>query len=187
MIVGAVVGVVIALLIVSPLGKSSGGHFNPGVSVSFWLMGALPAAEVALYLIAQLTGSMLGTGLARLIWGGVIDRQEIAYAVIQPHTGWDQTSVCVVEAGSIVVLMCAVACMLASKASSWTPLVVGVVIALLIALTGPWTGGSFNPARQFGPALLSGQTRLLWCYLVAPIVGAVLVGVGYRFLSQRRN
>jgi glycerol uptake facilitator-like aquaporin len=186
-IVGSVVGVLVALLIVSPLGRRSGGHFNPAVTVSFWLMGALPAEDVAAYIAAQLVGSLSGTALGRLVWGGVIARPEVAYAVVQPRSGWSVASVFLVEAGSVVVLMGGVAFFLGRQAlSSWTPLLVGVVVALLIGATGPWTGGSFNPAREFGPALLSGRTAFLSCYLAAPLAGAVLVAASYHLVRTRR-
>jgi glycerol uptake facilitator-like aquaporin len=186
-IVGVVVGALLALLIVSPLGRRSGGHFNPAVTVSFWLMGALPAVDVAPYIAAQLIGSLSGTAVSRLIWGGVIADPSVAYGVVQPHEGWSVASVVLVEAGSVVVLMGGVAFFLARPAlRAWTPLLVGVVVAAVIGTTGPSTGGSFNPARQFGPAILSGRTAFLWCYLAAPLAGAVVVGASYRLMATRR-
>jgi uncharacterized membrane protein YeaQ/YmgE (transglycosylase-associated protein family) len=83
-------------------------------------------------------------------------------------------------------------CLAPPSSSAFTPLVqrtprlVGAVVAVLIGVTGPWTGGSFNPARQFGPALLSSQTAFLWSYLVAALTGAVSTAAAYRLIGTRR-
>lgn len=186
-IVGVSVGTLLVLLIRSPVGRRSGGHFNPAVTVSFWLMGALPAEDVAPYLGAQLLGSVAGTGLASLIWGPALSGSAVAYGVIQPAGGATQPTVFLVEAGSIVILMAAVAFFLARPAlAGWTPWVVGAVVAVLIAATGPWTGGSFNPARQLGPAWLSGETGCLLCYLVGPVTGAAFLGAARRLAHSER-
>jgi glycerol uptake facilitator-like aquaporin len=173
-LVGLAVGILLWLLIISPLGRSSGGHFNPAVTVSFWLLGALPGKDVAPYATAQLLGSVAGTALGRLLWGPIVRHSPIAYAVIQPARGTTALLVLIVEAVSIVLLMAAVTFFLARPAlARWTPAVVGVAVAALISATGAWTGGSFNPARQLGPALLSDQPAFLAIYLVGPLAGAL--------------
>jgi glycerol uptake facilitator-like aquaporin len=73
-VVGLAVGILLWLLIVSPLGRSSGGHFNPAVTLSFWLLGALPGEDVAPYAAAQALGSAAGTALGRLVWGAIVSR-----------------------------------------------------------------------------------------------------------------
>jgi Major intrinsic protein len=73
-VVALTVGTLLGLLIISPLGRSSGGHFNPAMTVSFWLLGALPGADVAPYVTAQALGSVTGTALGRLVWGPIVSR-----------------------------------------------------------------------------------------------------------------
>jgi glycerol uptake facilitator-like aquaporin len=163
-------------LIVSPIGRSSGGHFNPAVTVSFWLLGALPGEDVAPYVAVQTLGSIAGTALGRLVWGAIVSRSPIAYPVIQPAHGSTQPLVFTVEAVSVIVLMGAVTFFLARPTLvRWTPVVVAVAVAVLISVTGAWTGGSFNPARQLGPALLSGQPAFLASYVIGPLAGALAV------------
>ena len=186
-LVGLAVGILLWLLIISPLGRSSGGHFNPAVTVSFWLLGALPGEDVAPYVTAQLLGSVAGTALGRLLWGAIVSRPPIAYAVIQPAGGSTQLLVLIVEAVSIMLLMAAVTFFMARPAlARWTPAVVGVAVATLISATGAWTGGSFNPARQLGPALLSGQHAFLTGYIVGPLAGALAVAALRRSYATKR-
>jgi glycerol uptake facilitator-like aquaporin len=185
--VGLAVGILLFLLIISPLGRSSGGHFNPAVTVAFWLLRALPGEDVAPYVTAQALGSVAGTALARLVWGAIVSRSPVAYAVIQPARGSTQLLVFILEAASIIALMAAVTFFLARPALvRWTPAVVGVAVAALISTTGAWTGGSFNPARQLGPALLSGQHAFLACYLVGPLAGALAVAALRRPYARKR-
>jgi hypothetical protein len=68
-VIGVLSGVILIGLILAPAGRRSGGHMNPAVTVGLWLMDAFPGRSVPLYVLAQLAGSMAGTGLARLLWG----------------------------------------------------------------------------------------------------------------------
>jgi glycerol uptake facilitator protein/aquaporin Z len=65
------------------------------------------------------------------------------------------------------------------------PYVIGLSVGLVIGVLGPRSGGSINPARQFGPAAFSGQTTDLWIYLFAPILGAVLGAAVHGLLVRR--
>jgi glycerol uptake facilitator-like aquaporin len=72
-----------------------------------------------------------------------------------------------------IVLLVGV-CLAVPRLAPFVPWIVGGAIGLAITVLGTSTGGSVNPARQFGPAVLSGQTRFLWVYLLAPMAGAML-------------
>jgi glycerol uptake facilitator protein/aquaporin Z len=88
-----------------------------------------------------------------------------------------------VEAASMAAIIVIVALFLGSpKLASKVPFTVGTCIGLVIFSLGPVTGGVVNPARQFGPAVISGQTQLLWVFLLAPLVGGFLAPVIHRFL-----
>jgi glycerol uptake facilitator-like aquaporin len=90
------------------------------------------------------------------------------------------------ECGCMIALTVLVGNFLAYPAyNRWLPETIALAVALIIFLLGPITGGIVNPARQFGPAVLAGQTTDLWIYLTAPIVGAVL-GAGLHHLLYRR-
>jgi glycerol uptake facilitator-like aquaporin len=150
-IVGLVVGIVLSLLIVSPLGRRSGGHLNPAITIAFWRLGAFPRRDVAGYVAAQLAGSVAGTALARLVWGSGASREPVRFGVVQPEAGLGWPAVFATEAVSVVALVALVAFLLACpELARWTPWAVGAVVGLIIAATGASTGGSFNPARAFG-------------------------------------
>jgi glycerol uptake facilitator-like aquaporin len=173
--VGASVAILIAGLILSPPGKASGGHMNPAISLAMWRFGVFPGAGVVPYVIAQLLGSVLGVLVARAVWGPVVAEPSVAYAVLQPGPGWSDAELFVAETASMAFIVLLVGIFLAaSRLAPFVPWIVGVAIGTAIATLGTSTGGSVNPARQFGPAALSGQTRFLWAYLLAPMVGALI-------------
>lgn len=183
-VIALIVAAAILVLIRSPWGRLSGAHLNPAVSFALWLMGAFPAQAVAPYMAAQLAGSLAGTELARMVWGPAVS--AVGFGAVRPAAGWDGAAVFAAEAGCLVALTLLVGFFLANpSANRRLPVTLAGATALIIALLGPRSGGSTNPARQFGPALLSGQRIDLADYLVAPLVGA-LCGAGIHLLLVRR-
>ncbi len=173
-IVGAAVAVLLAGLIKSPPGTISGGHMNPAISLAMWRFGGFPAAGILPYVTAQLLGSVFGVVAARAIWGGVVKHPPVLYAVIQPATKWSAAPLFFAEAVGMGVIVFTVGYFLSvPRLAPLVPWLVGTLIGLGIAMLGTQTGGSLNPARQFGPAaVVSGHTDKLWVFLVAPMVGA---------------
>ncbi|MFS4092579.1 MIP/aquaporin family protein [Streptomyces sp. AF1A] len=185
-VVGMMIGIVLVLLIVSRPGRCSGAHMNPATSLALWLMGAFPGRYVPVYAAAQLAGSVAGTALGRLCWGPVVGRSAIRYAAVRPGPGWNTAMVMLAEAGCLMLVVLMVGFFLCRPdISRRLPYAVGAATVVIITVLGGWSGGSANPARQLGPALLSGGTRLLWVYLVAPLIGASL-GAAIHCLLQRR-
>jgi glycerol uptake facilitator-like aquaporin len=175
LIVGAGVGVLLTGLIKSPLGKISGGHTNPAISLAMWRFGVFPAAGILPYIAAQLLGSVFGVMAARAIWGTVVEQPPVLYAVIQPALGWSAAPLFFAEAVGMGVIVFTVGYFLSNpRLAPFVPWLVGTLIGLGIAILGTQTGGSLNPARQFGPAVISGHTEKLWVFLLAPMVGAEL-------------
>jgi glycerol uptake facilitator-like aquaporin len=172
-IVGAAVAVVLAGLILSPPGRASGGHTNPAISLAMWRFGVFPGAGVIPYSIAQLLGSVLGVIAARLVWGHIVAEPPVIYAALQPGPGWSIWELFLVEGlGMTVIALVVGLCLAVQRLTSFVPWIVGSLVGVGIALLGTATGGSLNPAREFGPAVVSGQTRFLWAYLLAPMFGA---------------
>src|SRR5580700_4277471 len=166
-IVGAAVAVVLAGLIRSPPGRASGGHTNPAISLAMWRFGVFPGAGVIPYSIAQLLGSVLGVVAARAVWGQDVADPPVVYASIQPAPFWSTAPLFAAEATGMGLIVFIVGyCLSVPRLAPGVPWVVGLLIGLGIALLGTSTGGSLNPARQFGPALVSGHTDKLWVFLV---------------------
>ncbi|SEG94139.1 glycerol uptake facilitator protein/aquaporin Z [Actinacidiphila yanglinensis] len=187
-IVGVVSAVTLVLLILSPFGRRSGGHMNPGITVAVWLMDVFPGRSVLPYVTAQLAGSVTGTVLARLVWGGAVSSPAVDYGAIRPAPTWHPAAVFIAETGCLIGLTLVIGFFLAHpRRARLLPYTIGVAIALIIAFLGPRSGGSANPARQFGPNTIAGETVDLWIYLVAPILGACLGASVHHLLIRRFN
>jgi glycerol uptake facilitator-like aquaporin len=185
-VVGAISGATITALMLTGPGRRSGGHLNPAVTVALWLMGVFPGRSVTPYVLAQLAGSVTGTALGRLVWGPAVSVPQVAYVAIRPSPAWAPASVFLAETGGVMALML-VAGLVMSRPSHvrLLPYVIGVSVGVVIAVLGPRSGGSINPARQFGPAAFAWQTTDLWIYMFAPILGAVLGAAVHGLLVRR--
>lgn len=164
-----------SLVAISPLGRRSGAHLNPAVTVAFWWRGHVHHHDLTGYIVAQVAGAFLGTALVRWWWGGKVIAVNLG--VTQPGNGISPTAAAGIEAGMTALLVLSIFVMVSSsKSARWTPLVVWIVVAMLVWQGAPWTGTSLNPARSLAPAFLRPDTANLWAYFAGPLAGA-LAGV----------
>jgi glycerol uptake facilitator protein/aquaporin Z len=185
-VIGVISGVVLTGLIVTPIGRRCGGHMNPAVTVSLWLMGSFPGRRVVPYVLAQIAGSVAGAGLAVLAWGSAATHPMVAVGAIRPAATWEPVAVFAAEFGAMAAIVVTFGFFLVRHGlARLVPYVIGLSVGLVIAVLGPLSGGSINPARQLGPALLAGQTTDLWIYLVAPVLGAVAGTLIHRYIVRR--
>ena len=175
LVIGVCVGILLALLIRSKPGRLTGGHINPAISLAMWRFGAFRGKAVIPYIVGQLVGSLLGALIGRAVWGPVVEALPVVYGALRPGPGWNSAELFLAEAAGMAVIIGIVGMFLQiHRLAPLVPWLVGFLIGAAIVLLGTTTGGSENPARQFGPAVLSGHVDFLWVYLVAPIVGAAV-------------
>ncbi|MBL1098416.1 MIP/aquaporin family protein [Streptomyces coffeae] len=186
-VVAGIVALALWLALRSLWGRYSGGHLNPAVTLALWVTGAFPGRDVLPYAVAQLAGSLVGTGLARLVWGTVVSG-PMAYAAVGPAPGWTAPALFAAEAGATALIMGLALLLLAlPQGTRWIPMALPLAVAAAIVALGPSTGGSANPARQLGPALWAGRTDSLWIYLLAPPTGASLVALIARWSTLNKR
>ena len=187
-IVGASVALLVSVLILSPPGRVSGAHTKPAISLAMWRFGVFPGGSVIPYAAAQLIGSVLGVMAARGIWGPIVADPPVVYAALQPAAGWSTWELFATEAAGMAVIVLLVGlCLSVHRLTAFVPWIIGALVGTGIAVLGTASGGSLNPARQFGPAIASGQTRFLWVYLFAPMVGATFAAWLRRRIQNRRK
>jgi glycerol uptake facilitator-like aquaporin len=185
--VGLAVALLIPALILTPLGRASGGHMNPAISFGMWWLGVFPRRAVVPYTIAQLAGSLLGVVLARVVWGPPIARAPVAYAVLRPAPGWTNAALFPAEGACMATIVVLVALFLSvHELTKLVPWLSGVLVGGAITGLGAITGASLDPAREFGPAIFAGQFGFLISYLLAPIAGAALAAWLVRRSRSRR-
>ncbi len=157
-------GLIVTLMILC-FGKVSGAHINPAVSIAFYLVEK--NKKYLGYTIFQLIGGLLA-GVALLL----LYPNSETYGETLPKVGtWKSF---VIEVLITFILMLSILIVIKFNRLTLTAIVVGFVVFLAAYVAGPYTGASMNPARTFGPAMVSSQLKTLWIYFLAPILGASL-------------
>ena len=177
------------------LGHVSGAHFNPAVSVGLWAGGRFPARDLIPYILAQVLGGIAGAG--------------ILYVIANGHAGFDMAGGFAANGygdhspGKYTLAACALTEVVltfgflfvilgsthGNAPKGFAPIAIGLCLTLIHLVSIPVTNTSVNPARSLGPALFEGGWALqqLWLFWVAPIAGAILAGVVYRWVGGVEN
>lgn len=177
------------------IGHISGCHLNPAVSVGLWAGGRFPANQLLPYIVAQVIGAIVAGGVLYLIASGKSGFDlaggfaSNGYGAHSPG-GYSLTAALVAE---VVLTMMFLLVILGSTdqraPQGMAPIAIGLCLTLIHLISIPVTNTSVNPARSLGVALYVGDWALsqLWLFWVAPIIGAVLGAVVYRFIGSTDN
>jgi aquaporin NIP len=173
--IAMVFGLVVTALIYT-FGHSSGAHFNPAVTLAFAVIGDFPWRKVPGYLAAQLLGAVAASSVLRFTYGLVGTLGATLPVTTPVHS-------LVLEFILTFLLMTVImgAAVDGRAVKGFAGIAIGATVGLEAMFGGPISGASMNPARSFAPALLSGSWQSHWLYWVAPIAGAVLAAVVYRY------
>ncbi len=171
-----------ALIAISPLGRLSGGHINPAVTLAFWAHGKMHHFDLGGYILGQLLGAIIGASLVVLVWGG--HAASVGDGATVPGAGYPLWMVFLAEVILTFILVLSIFLFVSShRLMRWTPLMVWILVAVMVWLEAPISGTSLNPARSFGPALVSWLWQGHWLYWVAPPLGALLAVGAFRLLA----
>jgi MIP family channel proteins len=184
----AVVGLVHAFLLfglIVMFGVVSGGHFNPAVTLAAAAIKRIAPVDALIYMLAQLFGGVLGALLAK---GLLVDEgRATSYAAAQVSglLGGNFQGMIVEGVGTFCLVLVILAAVFSKKSfKEWAPLAIGTTLGFIVMVGGPLTGGSFNPARWFGPALVANEWGSVWPYLLGPIVGSLLAAGVFKFVLE---
>ena len=176
------------------IGHISGCHLNPAVSIGLWAAGRMPSQDVLPYIIAQLTGAIAGA----LILYGIVTGQpgfELGgfaangYGEHSPG-GYALSSALLIEVVMTFFFLVVILGATDERApKGMGGLAIGLALTLIHLISIPVTNTSVNPARSTSQALFVGDwaTEQLWLFWVAPIVGALLAAVFYRFVASQKS
>jgi aquaporin Z len=174
------------------IGHISGCHLNPAVSIGLWAGGRFSAKELAPYIIAQVLGGIVAGGVLYLIATGKAGFDVAGgfasngYGAHSPG-GYSMQAALISE---IVMTMMFIIVILGATDKrapvGFAPIAIGLCLTLIHLISIPVTNTSVNPARSTGVALYVGDwaTTQLWLFWVAPIIGALLGAVIYRFIGK---
>ena len=175
------------------IGHISGCHLNPAVSFGLWVGGRFPAKELPAYIVAQVLGGVIAAGLLYLIASGKpgfeLAASGLAANGYGEHSpgGYSMVSglICEITMTAMFILIIMGATDKRVSAGH-APLAIGLALTLIHLISIPVTNTSVNPARSTGPALIVGGWAIqqLWMFWLAPMVGAAIGAVVYRWLGK---
>lgn len=165
-------------VVYSPLGKRSGGHINPAVTLAFWKLGQIPGRDALFYVTAQVLGAIAGAGVAARIWSDLA--RSVQYGATVPGPGWTWAAALAAEAASTFALVFLIfVCVNKPAIAARTGIFAGLLVAFLVMIGAPVSGTSVNPARSLAPALLVPLYHDQWIYFAGPIAGALAAAIAY--------
>lgn len=172
-----------ALIAVSRVGRESGAHINPAVTLAFWLFGKLDGRTSLVYVAAQLAGAVLGC-LPLLAWGSM--GRSVAFGATLPGDGYSLGTVVAGEALATFALVAGLSLFLGFRhLRPYTPLLFPFLYAVMVCVEAPISGTSTNPARSLGPALVSGEWRGWWIDWVGPSIGTLSAVLACSAMARR--
>jgi MIP family channel proteins len=173
-------GLVLAIL-VSSLGAVSGAHFNPAVTFGVWVAGRMSGTRAVAYVVAQLVGAV-GAGLAlAVVINPATDPSHLGTPALAPGIGIG-AGIFLETIMTMVLLTAVFGTAVDPRAPKIGGLAIGLAVGADILFGGPLTGAAMNPARWFGPAIVTGTLDNWFVWWVGPLIGAAIVAVAYRFV-----
>jgi aquaporin Z len=183
MITGFLFGGTGAFIALSAVGKESGAHINPAVTMVFYLFRKIDSRTAVIYMVAQFMGAIAGT-LPLLLWGDM--GRSISYGVTVPGPDY---STATVLTGEVITTFVMVSLLTISigfrKTRPYTPALFPILYAIMVPLEAAISGTSTNPARSLGPAVISGEWCGWWIYFAGPLAGAFAASLACSFLAKR--
>lgn len=173
------------------VGYISGGHFNPAVTIGLWAGGRFAAKDIPAYVVTQVIAAivaamvlyLIASGKPGFVAGGFASN---GYGALSP----DHFSLISCLVGEVVCTFFFVTVILGATSArapvGFAGLAIGLTLTLIHLVMIPVDNTSVNPARSTGPALIAGTAQIdqLWVFWVAPIAGALIAGLVYRWLSR---
>ena len=169
------------MVMIYAFGSISGAFINPAVTIGAFLIKAIELKEAFLYICAQLLGAICGAYILTIFFGSA----DINMGATQPSESVSLISAFVIELILTFFLVNAVLhCAVDDKAGKLAGLAIGSTLFVCILAGGPLTGASLNPARSFGPMVISGDFKFILLYFLGPIGGAILAALIFKVLKR---
>jgi aquaporin Z len=182
-ITGLLFGTTGAAIALSWVGRESGAHINPVVTLGFWLMGRLRSNHAAGYVLSQLVGAVIGA-LPLLLWGAM--GRSVAFGATTPGAGYGPWWALLGETASTFALIFGLFyCLRIEQLKRFTPAYFPPLYAFMVWFEAPLSGTSTNPARTLGPGVIAMVWHGWWVYWLGPILGTLCAVAVHRFAGWR--
>jgi aquaporin NIP len=171
-------GLVVMALIYT-FGHISGAHFNPAVTIGFYINGDISIKDGIYYIISQFLAAIAASATLCYLFGNVA-----SLGATLPRETWSQSFLLEFILTFFLMLVIFGSAVHGKAVKSFAGIAIGATVGLEAMFGGPISGASMNPARSLGPAVVSGTLEHLWVYLVATTLGAVIAAILYKTLHD---
>jgi len=178
-LMGVAMGSTAIAIISSPIGKRSGAHFNPAVTLTYLRLGKIAPWDAAFYIAFQFIGGIAGVLAALLVLGNLVAHAAVNYSATLPGTSGPARAFLAELIISFILMSVVLTVSNTRRLGRWTGLFAGALIATYISIESPISGMSMNPARTFGSAAVGHIWTALWIYFTAPPLGMLLAAELY--------
>ena len=167
----------IVMAMIAAVGEVSGAHFNPAVTIGFWLTMRFETKQVIPYILAQTIGAFIASGILRFLFPDSLTLGETL-----PAGPWMQTFVLEIILTFFLMFVILNVAIGSKEQGIIASIAIGATVLLEALFAGPITGASMNPIRSIAPAIVNMNLEHLWIYIVAPIIGSILAVFSWKLI-----
>jgi aquaporin Z len=171
----------IVMAMIFALGKISGAHINPAVSIAFYVSGNFNKNDLIPYILFQTLGAIFASGILFILFP-----THISQGGTLPHDSHIQAFIIEFILTFILMFVIINVSSESKELGALAGISIGGVVCLESLFAGPITGASMNPARSLAPAIFSRNLDGLWIYLIAPVIGAIAAVYLYKIINESK-
>ncbi len=171
----------IVMAMIAAVGEVSGAHFNPAVTIGFWLTMRFESKQVIPYILAQTIGAFIASGILRFLFPDSLTLGETL-----PAGPWMQTFVLEIILTFFLMFVILNVAIGSKEQGIIASIAIGATVLLEALFAGPITGASMNPIRSIAPAIVNMNLEHLWMYIVAPIIGSILAVFSWKLIYPEK-
>ena len=172
-------GLIVTAMIYT-FGEASGAHFNPAVTISFWVAGLFERKEIFPFIVSQIVGALAASGLLRFLFP-----DNLNLGATLPANSQMQSFILELVLTFFLMLVILFTSQGSKEVGVMAGLAIGATVLLEAMFAGPICGASMNPVRSLAPAIVSGNMASLWLYLTAPTLGAIAATATWKLMKQK--
>jgi aquaporin Z len=179
-LIGVAMGLTAVALIYSPMGRRSGAHMNPAVTLGFLSLGRMARADAFAYIVAQCIGGVAGVWLLQRSLGAAFTQPPVNWVATLPGPGGPLVAFAAETALAALLMTVVLRVSSHARAAALTGVCAGALVACFITFEAPLSGMSLNPARSLASAGPAGLWQSLWIYVLAPPLGMLAAAQWHR-------
>jgi aquaporin Z len=185
--IGLAMGLTAIALIYSPIGRRSGAHMNPSLTLTFLRLGKIEGRDAFFYIASQFAGGLVGVSLVWIVAGMLAGDPSVRFAATTPRPGGLKEAFAAELLISFFLMSLVLVASNSRSLAPFTGLLCGALVAGYVIVEAPLSGMSMNPARSFASAFAAGNWIGLWIYFIAPPQGMLLASEVYVRLRGARR